>query len=184
MDAKAMIDFLKEPTTLQILIPALLTLLTLVYGIYQYANSKTQEFRKRFWEEQYKLYSDAVEAASIIAMSSDLESVKEQRDLFWRLYWGRLSMVEHLVVEGAMIEYGNVLRHYEQNGKLPSEDKIKQKEPTDLQNAAYELAHATRKSLAMTWRPVNLNRGKFLGRLRHNNSFNRSGNSSDVNRKT
>jgi len=149
---------LMNAESLKILIPALLTLLTLLYGIYQYANSKEQEFRKKYWEEQYKLYSDAVDAASTIAMSSDLQSVKEQRELFWRLYWGRLSMVEHRIVEGAMKKYGSVLLRYEQIGALPSEDEIKGNDPTDLQSAAYELAHAMRKSLAMTWRPVNLER--------------------------
>ena len=150
-----MMKSLADPENLRILIPALVTLLTLCYGIYQYGNSKQQEFRKKFWEEHYKLYTEAVDAAATIAMASDLESVKESREIFWRLYWGRLSMVEHRLVEGAMKAYGDVLRDYEQKGQLPPEDTIKQ-EPTDLQLAAYELAHAMRKSLAMTWRPVKL----------------------------
>jgi hypothetical protein len=127
-------------------------------GIYQYnrtaheatdQQSKTasQEFRKRFWEEQVKVYDEASSSASEIAMSDRVDSPEagKWRHEFWTLYWGRLSILENLEVKTAMVKYGEELSLIE--------NQMKQ-HPGNLKQLSYALARACRRSLKVTWEPV------------------------------
>src|SRR6185503_18395844 len=78
-------------------------------GLTQYYITRQTEFRKRFWEEQVALYREATDAAAEIAMAADLKSAELARQRFWKLYWGKLSMIEHKEVERAMIAFGGAL---------------------------------------------------------------------------
>jgi hypothetical protein len=121
-------------------------LLVLLWGIHQYYDTNRNEFQKTIWKEQYALYQEACASASAIAVADKLESAKEQRDMFWKLYYGRLSILEHPAVKKAMQHYGHKLRDVEQGKALPA----------SLNQLAYHLARECRGSLAKTWNPKDL----------------------------
>ena len=125
-------------------------------GLTQYYITRQTEFRKRFWEEQVSLYRDATDAAAEIAMAADLPSAGDARKRFWKLYWGKLSMIEHKEVERAMIAFGSTLSECEKGKTTTCFGVAEGAEPTALRKRAYELAHCARYSLAMTWNPASI----------------------------
>ena len=137
-------------------IPLLLTALSIFFGATQYARTQQQEFRKRYWEAQFTLYTDAAASAAAIANARDLAAVDAERKRFWQLYWGPLSAIEHPEVEAAMKRFGTVLAACEdgQKGSCPSPSPGTAFSP--LRSASYNLAHCIRASLATTWRPVDI----------------------------
>lgn len=137
-------------------IPLLLTALSIFFGATQYARTQQQEFRKRYWEAQFTLYTQAAEAAASIANAGKLEEVDAERKKFWRLYWGPLSAIEHPEVEDAMKRYGQVLGACEEDRKRSCFTPFPGTAHTELREASYNLAHCIRASLAMTWRPVDI----------------------------
>ena len=93
-----------------------------------------KEFRKSFYEKQLQYYTEAVEAAATLA-TADKESddYKKAKKEFYKLYWGRLSIVEDKTVEARMMQFNNLLISYEQpNSEVDKED---------LKQASLRLAH-------------------------------------------
>jgi hypothetical protein len=115
-------------------------------GLLQYISTNNSEFRKAVWKEQYALYQEASSSAAAIAVANKLDDVQEDRAKYWKLYWGRLSILEHPEVKQAMIAYGAQLREVEA-GKAP---------PKTLEQLSYRLARACRESLRKTWNPADL----------------------------
>jgi len=120
-------------------------------GIYQYVATNQNEFRKAFWTEQYALYQPACDNAAAIAMAERIDEVKKERGEFWKLYWGKMSMLEHQEVKLAMINYGRQLSLVEKGTAKPA----------SLRLLSYELARACRESLRRTWNPADL--GDLVG---------------------
>ena len=57
-------------------------------------DSRELELRKPFWEKQLELYFAASEAAATISTSSDPVHRRAAEAKFWNLYWGPLAIVE------------------------------------------------------------------------------------------
>lgn len=121
-------------------------ILTAVFAIVQYGITKRSEFRKRFWEEQLEIYKRTCVAASTIATSKEIAAVEKERETFWRLYWGELSILESKAVKTAMEAFGAQLRIIE----------AEQSSPKSLEQLSYRLARACRASLEKTWDPVGI----------------------------
>jgi hypothetical protein len=138
------------------LIPLLLTAIGIVFGVLQYARTQQEEFRKRYWEVQFKLYGEATESAAAIANARRLADVEKERRRFWQLYWGPLSAIEHREVESAMARFGAVLSKCEAGDARSCPSPLPGTTHTELRLASYYLAHCTRTSLAKTWHPVDI----------------------------
>jgi hypothetical protein len=91
-----------------------------------------------FLDRQLKLFENATETAAFIATSSDSQERNGKIQVFWQLYWGRLSMVEKGEVEGAMVRFGDDLNA---KAELPV-----------LQQDALQIAYACRDELARSWK--------------------------------
>ena len=125
---------------------ALIALLTVAIGLYQFNSTVGNGFRKTVWTEQYSVYQEACKAAAEIAVAAEIEDAERSRKKFWRLYWGRLSILEHPNVAAAMVKYGKKLKEVEaNNGKTST-----------LEHLSYQLARECRKSLQETWNPVDI----------------------------
>jgi hypothetical protein len=146
----------KKSWNLAPLITILVASIPVTVGLTQYYMTRQTEFRKRFWEEQIGLYRDATDAAAEIAMASDLTSAATARQKFWKLYWGKLSMIEHKEVERAMIAFGETLSACEGGKTTSCFGVVEGATPTQLRVRAYRLAHCARYSLAMTWNPAEI----------------------------
>lgn len=108
--------------------------------------SKRQEYLQKFWHERLKLYDEVTRSAGQIASSRTLDDAKIPIGIFWKLYWGPLSILEDRSVLSAMVAYGDKLKKAEA-GKIIL---------MELQADAYNLARACRKSLEKTWNPIDL----------------------------
>ncbi|MDF0668219.1 MAG: hypothetical protein P0119_19410 [Nitrospira sp.] len=121
-------------------------IVTAMFAIVQYGLTKRSEFRKRFWEEQLEIYRRTCVAASSIATASVITAVEKERQTFWRLYWGELSILESKAVKTAMEAFGDQLRVVE----------AEHTSPKSLEQFSYRLARECRASLGKTWDPVGI----------------------------
>ncbi|MGH7391506.1 MAG: hypothetical protein ACREM3_18905 [Candidatus Rokuibacteriota bacterium] len=138
------------------IIPLLFTAIGIFLGVIQYGRTQQEEFRKRYWDVQFTLYSEATEAAAAIANARQLSDVEKERRRFWQLYWGVLSAIEHPEVEAAMKRFGTVLAECEGGRKDSCPSPLPGAARSPLRSASYNLAHCVRASLARTWRPVDI----------------------------
>lgn len=125
---------------------SMIALATVAIGAFQYLSTRQNEFRKTFWAEQLGMYRKVCSAAAAIAIASNIDSVKTERKVFWNLYWGELSIIEHPEVKDAMAEYGTQLNLVEAYRAAPASLKL----------LSFDLARACRLSLAKTWNPVDI----------------------------
>ncbi len=99
---------------LKIVAPTI-AVLTLAWGVLQYRSTTNNEFRKRFWEEQFKLYQAITNEAAAIASANRPQDVEKERKRFWILYWGKVPMIEHPEVKEALEEFAKTLKKIEDN---------------------------------------------------------------------
>jgi hypothetical protein len=125
------------------IIPWLLTLATILIGIWQYGDKQDQISREPFLKEQLDLAFDVSKTVAVLATATDVKVWNEARSHFWMLYWGPLSIVEDQDVESAMIELGEI---------VPTPDKETPALPMSaLTNLSYKLAHALRDLVLTSW---------------------------------
>ena len=103
-----------------------------------------REFRKGFYEKQLQYYAEAAEATATLATENlgSEDYIKAKKE-FYRLFWGRLSIVEDKTVEARMIQFNNLLESYEQKEK----DITKE----DLKQASLQLARDASKYTINVW---------------------------------
>jgi len=103
-----------------------------------------REFRKHFYDVQFSLYAEACEVTSILA-TEEIGSPDyiEARKKFFRLFWGRLAIVEEVSVESGMVHFKNLLIQYENNPNEINEESLMQ--------ASLQLSHAARNYTVNVW---------------------------------
>lgn len=103
-----------------------------------------KEFRKHFYEKQLDYYAEATEATATLA-TEELNSPDyiQARKTFFRLFWGKLSIVEDKSVEASMVQFKNLLLQYENR-----EEGVSQQ---DLQQASLKLAHDASRYTINVW---------------------------------
>ncbi len=103
-----------------------------------------KEYRKGFFDKQFLFYSEACDATSILATEKigTTEYAQARKD-FYRLFWGRLSIVEDTSVEARMVQYERLLLKYESDNSEVTQ--------SDLQQASLKLAHAASKYTINVW---------------------------------
>lgn len=128
----------------------LLTLATIVFGLFQYFHQlsyeNSMEFKRKFWENQIEVYSNACKYAGLIANYSNQEEFEKHVKSFNALYWGKMIMVDDSVVENAMKEFYLAIKDFNPQDKK-SGNKLKYK--------ADQLANACRTSSFDTWNKFN-----------------------------
>jgi hypothetical protein len=108
------------------------------------AEQTAKEFRKAFYEKQFQFYTEASEAAATLATEKQgSEDYVKARKQFYRLFWGRLSIVEDKTVESSMMKFEQLLNAYEQNSKEVIQ--------FNLEQASLQLAHAASKYTINIW---------------------------------
>ncbi len=109
------------------------------------SNEQTaKEYRKGFYDKQFQFYSEACDATSILA-TEKIGTVDyiQARKSFYRLFWGKLSLVEDKSVEAKMVEFERLLSHYENENMEVTQ--------SELQQASLKLAHAASKYTINVW---------------------------------
>jgi hypothetical protein len=103
-----------------------------------------KEFRKGFYEKQFEFYAETSDAVATLA--TEKKSSKdyiEARQKFYRLFWGRLSIVEDKTIESKMVILQGLLSNYEKNNNEVTQ--------SELQQASLQLAHAASKYTISVW---------------------------------
>ncbi len=119
-----------------------------IFAVLKFAQEKKREFQKRFFEEQLKIYSEAVDYASVISLFDKGEDeYKNAAKNFKRLFWGKMCIVEDAEVEGEMEKFNNLLDEYDAEDNLAKCELIRE----NLQLAGLVLAHTCRNSSLHTW---------------------------------
>jgi len=103
-----------------------------------------KEYRKSFYEKQLQYYIEAAEVVAIISTEEKgTEEYTRAKKNFYRLFWGKLSIVEDKTIEKRMIQFRTLLEKYEQNeGNVTKED---------LEQASLNLAHDASKYTINVW---------------------------------
>jgi hypothetical protein len=65
-----------------------------------------REFMRPWLETQRATYQEALIAAATVPNTEDPKARKQATDDFWRLYQGKMILVETKSVSGAMVQYG------------------------------------------------------------------------------
>jgi hypothetical protein len=121
---------------------------SIIFAVIKYVQERKREFQKRFFEEQLKVYSEAVNAASIISLSNKDETEYKNAEMdFKRLYWGKMCMIEDKDVEGRMRQFNDVLDIYRTTSEVGLLEKLQEQ----LKLSARALAHTCRDSSINTW---------------------------------
>jgi hypothetical protein len=115
------------PTQMSAMITALVAFAGFAWGLVQYGREQRRnrealhdqsvreqetaerEFMKPWLESQRETYLQALTAAGTIPNSEDSKARKQATDDFWRLYQGKMILVETKSVSGAMVHYGHCL---------------------------------------------------------------------------
>lgn len=134
----------KSTMGLSVVIPWVLSLVTVGVGIWQFSMQQEQANRQPFLQKQLELCVQVTDTVARLATESNPAEWEKARSAFWRLYWGPLSMVEDRAVERAMKELGRrVPPTPVQSPTLPM---------TELEISSYELAHAVRDLVLASWK--------------------------------
>jgi hypothetical protein len=128
----------------KIVIPWLLSVVTVAAGVWQYADKQAQANREPFLREQLKLVFEASETVAKLANVADPKLWQEARTRFWVLYWGPLGLVEDGVVARCMIKAGRIVPGPEQTALPPLP-------LTGLQQTSIQLSHAARNLILDSW---------------------------------
>ncbi|WP_196892944.1 hypothetical protein [Aureivirga marina] len=125
---------------------ALLTIIVIIIGIYQYSENSILEFKRGFYStqlEQYKKLTEITAKLSIIDPDSvKTSSFTKLKNEFRICYYGTVNMVSDKRVEEALINYYKSLEEFE--SKIIDSDELQQK--------ALNLTQACRKSILKTWK--------------------------------
>jgi hypothetical protein len=127
---------------LAMVIPWLLTLVTVGFGIWQFTAEQAQSNRVPFLTEQLRLAFEASDTAARLAVETDPPKWEEARQRFWRLYWGPLGIVEDRAVEAAMVTLGRIVPRAPGTPELPMRA---------LERPSLTLAHAARQLILNSW---------------------------------
>lgn len=155
---------------LQIWLPVLTVVGGALWGLYTYldhqkeaqrllaievrkdAITRTVEARKPFLEKQLALYFETAQVAGkIVTLTPTDDEWKGVERRFWELYWSELSMVEDRAVEEAMVKFSKKLYDYTARKKFTVTNVKEEELKRPLFEAAFELAHAIRKSIENEW---------------------------------
>ena len=127
----------------ELAVPWILSLLTAALGIWQFSAQQSQANRRPFLEQQLAIGVEITETAARLATETDPVKWTEDRATFWRLYWGRLALVEDREVESSMVQMGEL---------IPKGPITANALPTSqLEIPAYELSHAVRGLILESW---------------------------------
>lgn len=124
-----------------------------------------REYQKSFYQEQMKVYAEAVEQASVISTAvPESELYNTARQKFLQLFWGRMSMFEDKCVEAKMVLFRKLLLKFEQKDFTrieigdpcsPERCTYDSVDQVTLKKASLLLAHQSRIYTIKTWLPLN-----------------------------
>ena len=113
------------------------------------SRARLLEAQKPFLDKQLALYFETAEVAGILATTTpgmQDPTWTSNYARFQRLYWSELSMVEHPVVEAAMVDFRKKLLAFADGPGNPTAEA-----QSEVQQSSLRLAHAIRAGIQSSW---------------------------------
>lgn len=124
-------------------LPWLLTSISILIGAGQFYLTNTQKNREPFLRVQLEFLIEASDTLAALAVENDPVKWEASRKEFWKLYLGRLAIVEDAAVEAVMVCAGNLVpRTAAGEIDLPM---------NSLRNPSLTLAYAARNLIVDSW---------------------------------
>lgn len=108
-----------------------------VFGLWKYSTDLSASFKQPFYIQQMDTYMEMAKVVSNIAVSSSYDERQEMSAKFWRLYYGKMVLVEDSDVVDSMKDFGQCL--------------IKGCGEEELREKALLLTKAARHSIGNAW---------------------------------
>jgi len=116
--------------------------------------SREREFMKPWLESQRETYQQALSAAATVANSDNAQRQRQAAEEFWRLYQGKMILVETKTVSDAMVDFG----HCVENSRIT----CTRSEMNDLSRAlATAMAESMAATAKMTFKEFAANQFKY-----------------------
>jgi hypothetical protein len=81
-----------------------------IFALFGYLITAERESRSKFLEKQLDSCADIAETVGTLASVGDDNRLWfHNQDKFWSYYWGRLGVFENSVLEGRMVQFGDLL---------------------------------------------------------------------------
>ncbi len=139
------------------LIGSLITLLTIIIGIFQYNKNNEREYRKKVYDEQFKVYNEFIEASVKLSQwkknqiyDSSVDGVKLLKEDFKtdyagfeKIYYGKLRLMQSEEVDSLATDFFVMINQYKSQGSKVSN--------TELINLINDIIVASKASLQDTW---------------------------------
>lgn len=127
----------------------LLSLATVLAGIWQYGDAKAKEYQKVFFDERMRAYTELTETVAKIATLPPSKERSEAVQRYWQLYFGKIHMVTDAEVEAALHKTSKWIVHCVQQPSSPPDKEL----CYDVAGNGYALwvAKAARNSITQTW---------------------------------
>jgi hypothetical protein len=128
----------------------LMSLVVAAIGIYQYTDSKEKEFKKLFYEERFRTYSELSETVAKLAtlpLQSKERSEAVQR--YWQLVFGKAHLVGDGEVQRALLKTSKWVVFCIEKKGLPPDKYL----CSDVAGNGYAMlvSEAARNSIVRTW---------------------------------
>lgn len=127
----------------------LLSLATVLAGIWQYGDAKAKEYQKVFFDERMRTYIELTETVAKIVTLAPSKERSEAVQRYWQLYFGRVHMVTDAEVEEALHKTSQWIVHCVEKPSSPPDKAL----CYDVAGNGYALwvANAARNSITQTW---------------------------------
>jgi hypothetical protein len=125
-----------------------------IWAYVTYADTKQKEFYTEYWNRKFALFEETSKAASTLATTSSAEEFCKARELYFELFFGRLSLVEGDRVKEAMQKFA---------GLIPTGDPPMPVQ--SLEQPAYKLTIELKRELSESWKKPfsELHQGVYQG---------------------
>jgi hypothetical protein len=133
------------------LLPAILTVMGLAIGVWQFTNQQAfndkMEFKRRIWEKRMEAYTQIGDVVAKIVSDRDDAKFDTLYKSFNEMYWGKIPLFEDDSVELAMKDF-----KYQLKDKAEGiQDLFESKENPILSNSGYRLIKICQKSISKSW---------------------------------
>jgi hypothetical protein len=152
-----------QPTLLQFLpvVTALVAVSGFLWGVAQYVREQKaiqsraeREFMKPWLESQHEIYLQALSFAATVTNSDKPTDKKQATYEFWRLYQGKMILIETKAVSDAMGKFGECLQY---DGACTQTEMIRR-----VQSLASEMAESMAATAKMNYEDYSANQFKYV----------------------
>lgn len=133
-----------------------------IWALYEHFDTEQRKINATFWNKRMELYLATSEVTAQIAAVNSPAEAQDQFKLFWKMYYGQMSVIEDDPVKKEMQKFAGLVRAFQGAGyestdaaTKPVSNEYANLPPVELhqkkKDGAKTLADAMRASLKNSW---------------------------------